>query len=252
MSVLLSLRNVGRRFGGLAAVADVSFDIAGDEICGLIGPNGAGKSTTFNLIAGELAPSFGQLFFAGRDITGSPSYANARRGIARMFQAVHLFDSMTVADNVLVGADDHGGLGLVSAILRTPGQRRREHAARARAQRAIAMLRLDDIAGQRAGSLPFGKQRLVGVARALAIEPRLLLLDEPAAGLSEPEIEALAEAVLGARAGGVTVLMVEHNVGFVMKMCDHVVAMHGGRKIADGTPAQVRASTAVQEAYLGT
>lgn len=252
MSALLSLQNVERRFGGLTAVADVSFDMADGEICGLIGPNGAGKSTTFNLIAGELTPSSGQLFFAGQNITGAPSYMNARHRIARMFQAVHLFESMTVADNVLVGADDHGRLGCVSAVLRTPAHRRREQAARARADQAIALLRLEDVARQKAASISFGRQRLVGVARALASKPKLLLLDEPAAGLSEQEIEALAETVRKARSDGVSVLIVEHNVEFVMKLCDHVVAMHGGRKIADGTPADVRANATVQEAYLGT
>jgi branched-chain amino acid transport system ATP-binding protein len=252
MSALLSLRNVGRRFGGLAAVVDVDFEIAAGEICGLIGPNGAGKSTTFNLIAGDIAPSSGQLFFAGRDITGSPSHANARLGIARMFQAIHLFESMTVAENILVGADRRDRLGLVSAVLCTSVHRRRERAAIEMADKAIALLGLQDVAGQPAASLPFGKQRLVGVARALAAEPRLLLLDEPAAGLSEPEIEALANAVQRARTAGVTVLMVEHNVAFVMKLCDHVVAMHDGRKIADGKPAEVQGSAAVQEAYLGT
>jgi len=248
---LLSLRNVGRSFGGLAAVADVGFDIAAGEICGLIGPNGAGKSTTFNLIAGELTPSAGRLHFAGTDITGMPSHAIARRGIARMFQAVHLFDSMTVAENVLVGADNHARLRLFSSMLHAAGFWQREDEAAAKARKAMDLLGLHGVAMQNAVSLPFGQQRLVAVARALASQPRLLLLDEPAAGLSATEIEALALAVRHTSEAGITVLVVEHNVAFVMDLCDHVVVMHGGRKIADGTPAEVQASAAVQEAYLG-
>jgi ABC-type branched-subunit amino acid transport system ATPase component len=249
---LLSLRNVGRSFGGLAAVVDVGFDIAVGEICGLIGPNGAGKSTTFNLIAGESAPDSGSLFLAGRDITGMPSHVIARLGIARMFQAVHLFESMTVAENVLVGADSHAHLRLFSSMLHVGGHRHRQQQSASKASKAIDLLGLHDVAEQAAASLPFGQQRLVAVARALASEPRLLLLDEPAAGLSATEIEALALAVQRTRDAGVTVLVVEHNVAFVMALCDHVVVMHGGRKIADGTPAEVQASAAVQEAYLGS
>jgi ABC-type branched-subunit amino acid transport system ATPase component len=249
---LLSLRDVGRRFAGLQAVTELAFDIAAHEICGLIGPNGAGKSTTFNLIAGELAPHTGQLFFSGRDISGLPSYAVARLGIARMFQGVHLFESMTVAENVLVGADRHAPVDLVSSCLHLPRQHRREQAALARAQKAIALLGLQSIAERPAASIPFGQQRLVAVARALAAEPALLLLDEPAAGLSPSEIDALAQAVRRAPAAGVTVLGVEPNVEFVMALCDHIVVMHGGRKIADGSAAEIQASAAVREAYLGS
>jgi ABC-type branched-subunit amino acid transport system ATPase component len=168
-----------------------------------------------------------------------------------MFQAVHLFDSMTVGENVLVGADGHDRLMLVRTVLRSAGHRLREREAMERARKALALLQLEDVAEEAAASLPFGKQRLVAVARAIAAEPRLLLLDEPAAGLSEPEIESLALAVQRVQATGVTVLLVEHNVGFVMRLCEHVVVMHGGRKIADGSPAEIQASAAVQEAYLG-
>ena len=199
---LLSLRNVGRSFGGLAAVVDVGFDIAAGEICGLIGPNGAGKSTTFNLIAGECAPNSGSLVLAGTDITGMPSHAIARLGIARMFQSVHLFESMTVADNILVGADNHARLRLFSSMLHAGDFRRREQKAADKARQAMDLLGLHALADHNAASLPFGQQRLVAVARALASEPRLLLLDEPAAGLSATEIEALALAVQSTRAAG--------------------------------------------------
>ena len=248
---LLSLQAVGRRFGGLAAVSDLSFDIAPGEICGLIGPNGAGKSTTFDLIAGTVSPSAGRLSFVGRDITGTDSHAVARLGIARMFQGVHLFESMTVGGNVLVGADRHDRLGFVSGVLRLPAHRRRERAARARAKTAAAMLGLEPLLARPVAGLPIGQQRLVAVARALASQPRLLLLDEPAAGLSPAEIDALAQAVRQAREAGVTMLVVEHNIDFVLGLCDHVIVMHDGRKIADGNPAEIRASAAVREAYLG-
>jgi branched-chain amino acid transport system ATP-binding protein len=248
---LLSLHSVGRRFGGLAAVTDLSFDIAPGQICGLIGPNGAGKSTTFNLIAGDIPPSAGRLSFFRRDITGAPSYAIARLGIARMFQGVHLFESMTVGSNILIGADRHDQLGFVSAVLHLPSHGRREGAAHRRAQAAVAMLGLEQLVTQRVAGLPFGQQRLVAVARALAAEPRLLLLDEPAAGLAPTEIDALAQAILRARDAGMTMLLVEHNVEFVLGICDHVVVMQGGRKIADGSPKEIRADAVVQEAYLG-
>ena len=158
---------------------------------------------------------------------------------------------MTVAENVLVGADNHARLRLVSSMLHAAGFRQREDAAADKARQAMDLLGLHGVAMQNAASLPFGQQRLVAVARALASQPRLLLLDEPAAGLSATEIEALALAVRRTREAGITVLVVEHNVAFVMDLCDHVVVMHGGRKIADGTPAEVQASAAVQEAYLG-
>ncbi len=248
---LLSLEAVGRRYGGLAAVSNLTFDIVQGEICGLIGPNGAGKSTTFTLIAGAVLPSTGHLRFVGRDITGTDSHAVARLGIARMFQAVHLFESMTVAGNLLVGADRHDRLGVVSSALRLPAHRRRERVARARAKSAAAMLGLEPLLAQPVAGLPVGQQRLVAVARALASQPRLLLLDEPAAGLSPVEIDALAKAVRQARETGVTMLVVEHNVDFVLGLCDHIVVMHDGRKICDGSPSEIRASAAVREAYLG-
>ena len=249
---LLALRGVTRSFGGLVAVASLDFDVNDGEICGLIGPNGAGKSTVFNLIAGELVPDAGQLFFAGHDISGLPSHRVGRLGIARMFQDVRLFDSMTVADNVLVGADRHRGLPLLSSIFRTVRYRNDEHAAYRRADKAIALLGLTDVATEPAASLPFGRQRMVGVARALAAEPRLLLLDEPAAGLSASEIEALANAVHEIRQSGVTILLVEHNVEFVLRCCEHVIVVDGGHRIADGTPEEIRRNAVVHEAYLGS
>jgi branched-chain amino acid transport system ATP-binding protein len=248
---LLSLEEVSRRFGGLAAVTDLSFDVASGEICGLIGPNGAGKSTTFNLITGELQPSNGRVVFLDHDITNALPHVMARMGIARMFQAINLFESMTVGLNVLAGADQHDRLGMVSAALRLPKHYRREAAAIARARASLKLLDLDQVADNEVAALPFGQQRMVAVARALAASPRLLLLDEPAAGLSQVEIDVLERAMRRARDNGVTILMVEHNVEFVLRACDHIVVLQGGRKIADGTPREIRTDAVVQEAYLG-
>jgi branched-chain amino acid transport system ATP-binding protein len=250
-AALLSLHEVSRRFGGLAAVVDLTFDVAPGEICGLIGPNGAGKSTTFNLITGELKPTDGRVVFLGKDITDAPAHVVARMGIARMFQAINLFDSMTVGLNVLVGADRHDRFGLFSAGLRLPQHYRRDATARANAQATLSLLGLDHLTDEAAAGLPFGQQRMVAVARALAAAPRLLLLDEPAAGLSPIEIDVLAEAMQRARDNGVTILLVEHNVEFVLRTCNHIVVLQDGRKIADGTPRDIRSSALVQEAYLG-
>ena len=250
-SPLLCLRSLSKRFGGLTALQDVDLDVAQREICGVIGPNGAGKSTLFNVVAGALAPTAGEVMLGGMSIGGMPSHRVAAAGVSRAFQLVNLFGSMTVAENVLVGAERHDRLKLWQAISHLAGYATERRSAVARARRAIQLVGIGQFADMPVSRVTYGQQRLVATARALAAEPRLLLLDEPAAGLSEPEREALSDAIRRARDAGTTVLLVEHNVDFVMRLTDHVAVLHFGRKIADGAPQEVRRSDAVIEAYLG-
>jgi branched-chain amino acid transport system ATP-binding protein len=249
--LLLRLEGLSKRFGGLLAVDGVSLDVDRGEICAVIGPNGAGKTTLFNLIAGEQRPNAGTIRLDGEDITGLPGYVAARCGIGRAFQLVNLFESMSVADNVLLGAEDHRRLRIISAATHLGGHRRRIETARARADEALALVGIERLARQPVASLSFGQQRLVGAARALASRPRLVLLDEPAAGLSHGELDMLRGAILRVRCNGTSVLIVEHNVEFVLSLCDRVVVMDFGKKIAEGTPDEIRHSPAVVEAYLG-
>ena len=247
----LRLSGLGKQFGGLSALSDVDLDVASQEICGVIGPNGAGKSTLFNLVAGVYTPSAGEVRLEDARIDGLPSHRVSAAGVSRSFQLVNLFGSMTVAENVLVGAERHAKLKLWQAVTHLSGFGRERREAVARVQRAIELVGIAHLAALPVSQITYGQQRLVATARALAAEPRLLLLDEPAAGLAAPEIEALGDAVRRARDAGTTVLLVEHNVEFVMRLCDHVAVLHFGRKIADGTPEAVRNSEAVIEAYLG-
>ena len=247
----LRLSGLGKRFGGLTALRDVDLDVAAGEICGVIGPNGAGKSTLFNIVAGTYPPSTGEARLGDIQISGLPSHRVAAVGVSRAFQLVNLFGSMTVAENVLVGAERHARLRVWQAITHLLGFARDRAEAVARVSRAIELVGIGHLAALPVSQITYGQQRLVATARALAAEPRLLLLDEPAAGLAGPEIEALSEAIRRAREAGTTVLLVEHNVDFVMRLCDHVAVLHFGRKIADGTPETVRNSEAVIEAYLG-
>ena len=248
---VLELLDIRRQFGGVWALNGVSLRVQPGEICGLIGPNGAGKSTLFSVIAGAVPPTGGGVRFEGRDVTALPAFRRARLGLARTFQLAQEFESLSVADNVLVGAERHGALGFLGAALRLPTARAAEREARKRADQALAVAGLQPIAHLPAGQLTFGQQRLLAMARALAASPSLLLLDEPAAGLSATDIEKLGDAVKRARDGGTAVMIVEHNMDVIMRLCEHVVVLHLGEKIGDGSPADVRASKVVLEAYLG-
>jgi branched-chain amino acid transport system permease protein len=246
---LLGVAAMSRRFGGLVAVNNVSFDLAAGEILGLIGPNGAGKTTMFNLISGALRADGGRIGFCGTDITRLSSRRIARLGIARTFQHVKLRSDMTLLDNVLLGTYPRTRAGFFAGALRL--DRGEEARARQEAMRQLARVNLDHRAYDLAGNLPLGEQRLLEIARALAADPALLLLDEPAAGLRGKEKAELAALLRSLRGEGLTILLVEHDMDFVMGLVDRTVVMDFGAKLCEGSPAEVRRDPRVQEAYLG-
>ncbi|MBV8037170.1 branched-chain amino acid ABC transporter ATP-binding protein/permease [Roseateles sp.] len=248
-AALLDVRRIRKQFGGLVAVNDISFAIRAGDIVGLIGPNGAGKSTTFNLVSGVLPLTSGEVELLGQRVDGRGSRDIARAGLSRTFQHVKLVPDMTVLQNVALGCYLRTRSGTVAAML---GLDRAEEAlARAEAMRQLRRIGLAEQAHELAGNLALGPQRLVEIARALASDPSLLLLDEPAAGLRHKEKEALAEVLKQLKAEGLSLLLVEHDMDFVMKLTDRIVVMEFGRYLMDGTPAEVQASPAVRAAYLG-
>ncbi len=251
MSALLEVQGLNRFFGGLHAVADVSFSQAEGEIKAVIGPNGAGKTTLFNLIAGSLEADSGQVRFDGQSITGLRIHEVAAAGIARTFQNIRLAPGMSVLDSVMLGRHLRSRAGFLASMLRSAGCRAEERAIRARAMELLELFGLADAAEAEAVALPFGRQRIVELARALAAEPRLLLLDEPAAGLNIRETGELALRIRGIRGMGVTVLLVEHDMSLVMDISDSIVVLNYGRKIAEGTPREVRRNRDVIDIYLG-
>ncbi|NLE45201.1 MAG: ABC transporter ATP-binding protein [Chloroflexi bacterium] len=249
--MILEVTDLRKEFGGLMAVFDVSFRVASEEILAIIGPNGAGKTTTFNLLSGVLSPSKGEIRFGGWQLNGMRPYAIARIGLTRTFQNVQLFGNMTVLENVMVGLHGHLRYGLLGAAFRPPGVRREERQVRVQAMDALDRVGLADRAGESAANLPFGQQRLLEIARALATAPKLLMLDEPGSGLNRPEKEELGDLIRAIRADGVTVLLVEHDMPLVMGIADRIVVLEYGQKIAEGTPAEIQANQRVIDAYLG-
>ncbi|MDM0034757.1 branched-chain amino acid ABC transporter ATP-binding protein/permease [Variovorax sp. J22P271] len=249
-SPILTVTGAVKRFGGLVAVNDVSFDVKAGEIVGLIGPNGAGKSTMFNLLTCTLPMTAGQVRFLGQDIAGLPQRTVARLGLARTFQHVKLRPHMSLLDNVALGAHSRTNAGVLKAGLRL--DRAEERQILQEAQRQLERIGLGDRAHELAGSLPLGTQRILEIARALAADPVLLVLDEPAAGLRRKEKMALGELLRKLRDDGVTILIVEHDMDFVMKLVDRLVVMNFGSKLVEGVPAAVRADERVQAAYLGS
>ena len=252
-SELLAVEGVSMRFGGVTALEDVSFDVASGAICGLIGPNGAGKTTLFNCISRLYDPNAGSIQFDRRPLASFSRHEIAALGIARTFQNVALFSTMSTRDNVRVGAHALVRGGFLANALALPLSRREERRVAERAEALIEEFGLESVADRPVGELPFGLRKRVELARALAIGPKLLLLDEPAAGLNHGEVDALAEEIRAIRdRRGVAILLVEHHMNLVMRVSDQVVALDFGRVIADGTPEEVRANPEVVRAYLGS
>ena len=248
----LELRGIGVRFGTFDAVKDVSLAVHAGEVVGLIGPNGAGKTVTFNVITGLQAPSRGAVLLDGVDVTRVPAHQRTAQGLARTFQVVQLFSGMTVVENLMVAAHRFTTGGVISDAVRLPGRRRALASARERAVSVLAFLKLQHLADIEVSSLPVGQARLVELARALCLKPKVLLLDEPASGLDPAETAAFVALLAEVRATlGCAVLLVEHDMGVVMPLCDHVVVMNFGEVLAEGSPAEIRSNPLVQSAYLG-
>ena len=250
--MLLEMKDVVKQFGGLTAVSNMSFHVDEGEIYGVIGPNGAGKTTIFNLITGVYQVTEGDVIFNGQSIEGKKPYQIINLGIARTFQNIRLFTGMTVLENILVGVHDRMKSGLLASIIHTASQQKEEKEAREEAMKLLAFVGLDKDADRLATELPYGKQRKLEIARAMATKPKLILLDEPAAGMNDSETAALTELIINIREKfGITIVLIEHDMQLVMSLCDRVMVVNFGKKLAEGVPDEVQNNSQVIEAYLG-
>lgn len=248
---MLKLNEVTLKFGGLVANDKVSLEVEDNQIFGLIGPNGAGKTTLFNVISGVYTPTSGEVVFKGEKINGIPPYKINAKGIARTYQNINLFKKMTVLENVMVGCHSRSKAGLAASVFRVPSQRKEEQAIRDKSMEIMEFMGIADLAMAKAGSLPYGKQRRLEICRALASEPSLLLLDEPAAGMNSSEKVELSEDIKKIQSRGYTVLLVEHDMKLVVNICEKLCVLNNGKRISYGDPDMVMNDPVVIEAYLG-
>jgi branched-chain amino acid transport system ATP-binding protein len=250
--MILEIKNITKNFGGISALSDVSFSIKKGEIFGLIGPNGAGKTTMFNMITNMFTPTSGEIVFDGEQITGIKPYQITDKGICRTFQNIRLFPQMNVLENIMVGGHSRSHSGVLKSVLRTKSQRKEESKLCETAKDLMELVGLSNYDEVIAENLSYGQQRRLEIARAMASNPKLLLLDEPAAGMNETETESLFDLIKKVQARGITVLIIEHDMPLVMKLCDRITVLNFGKKLAEGTPEEIQNNQAVIEAYLGS
>lgn len=248
---MLEITGITQIFGGVTALKDVSFSVGKGDITGVIGPNGAGKTTLFNIISGIYTQTSGTIALEGKNVSGASPEELARLGMVRTFQNIELFNAMTVRENVMVGRHTRSSSGLLACSLKMPWALREERRIRSEADRWLDFTGISELADVVAGNLPFGKGRLLEIARALAVEPRIILMDEPAAGLNSQETLALAHLIRRIRDMGITIVLVEHDMELVMDICDRIVVLNLGMKLAEGTPREIQDNHEVIAAYLG-